>query len=139
MSLLLMCNKQDFLKIKLYSYNFGWFYVRLSRFFCYPDPDPRFLKWIWIQIRPNDTNPDPKHCLNSWIVKQLKKWTNEQYHILLSRSGSTFPEVDPDPAKWYGSYRILIRNTGWTVEQIFSSVHIHLFICSSVHLFILAI
>ena len=32
-------------------------YASLSRFFfCYPDPDQRFLK----RIRPNDT--DPKHC-----------------------------------------------------------------------------
>ena len=30
-------------------------YASLSRFFCYPDPDQRFLKWIW--IRPNDTDP----------------------------------------------------------------------------------
>ena len=26
-------------------------------FFCYPDPDQRFLKWIRIWIRPNDTDP----------------------------------------------------------------------------------
>ena len=30
------------------------FYLSLSRFFCYPDPYPRFLKWI--RIRPNDTD-----------------------------------------------------------------------------------
>ena len=33
--------------------------------------------------------------------------------FLLSGSGSKFPEVDPDPAKWYGSDRIRIRNTAW--------------------------
>ena len=33
-------------------------YVSLSRFiFCYPDPDQRFLKWIRIRTRPNDTVP----------------------------------------------------------------------------------
>ena len=33
-------------------------YVSLSRFiFCYTDPDQRFLKWIWIRTRPNDTDP----------------------------------------------------------------------------------
>ena len=32
------------------------FYVSLLRFFCYPNPDSRFLKWI--RIRPNDTDPD---------------------------------------------------------------------------------
>ena len=28
-------------------------------FFCYPDPDPSFLKWTWIltRIRANDTDP----------------------------------------------------------------------------------
>ena len=31
--------------------------------------------------------------------------------FLLLGSGSKFPEVDPDPAKWYGSNRIRIRNT----------------------------
>ena len=31
--------------------------------------------------------------------------------FLLLWSGSTFPEVDPDPAKWYGSIRI--RNTSY--------------------------
>ena len=35
------------------------------------------------------------------------------YHdfSLLPGSRATFPEVDPDPAKWYGSNRIRIRNT----------------------------
>ena len=35
------------------------------------------------------------------------------YHdfFLLHLSRSTFPEVDTDPAKWYGSNRIRIRNT----------------------------
>ena len=35
------------------------------------------------------------------------------YHnfFLLLGSGSTFPEVGPDPSKWYGSDRIRIRNT----------------------------
>ena len=37
-------------------------------FFCYPDPDQRFLKWIW--IRPNDT--DPKHCYSSFKFKCSK-------------------------------------------------------------------
>ena len=34
--------------------------------------------------------------------------------FLVPGSRSTFPEVDPDPAKWYGSdrIRIRIRNTG---------------------------
>ena len=33
-------------------------YMSLSRFiFGYPDPDQRFLKWIRIWIRPNDTDP----------------------------------------------------------------------------------
>ena len=31
------------------------FNVSLSRFFCYPDRDQRFQKWI--RIRPNDTDP----------------------------------------------------------------------------------
>jgi len=42
------------------------------------------------------------------------------YHdfFLLPGSRLTFPEVDPDPAQWYGSNRIRIRNTtknndGW--------------------------
>ena len=35
------------------------FYVNLSRFFCYPDLDPRFLKWI--RIRQNEVDQDPKH------------------------------------------------------------------------------
>ena len=32
--------------------------------------------------------------------------------FLVPGSRSTFPEVDPDPAKWYGSNLIRIRNTG---------------------------
>ena len=36
------------------------------------------------------------------------------YHdfYLVPGSTSTFSEVDPDPAQWYGSNRIRIRNTG---------------------------
>ena len=35
-----------------------YFYLSLSRLiFCYPDPDQRFLKWIQIRSRPNDTDP----------------------------------------------------------------------------------
>ena len=45
----------DFL-LKLYSYSFGWFLCEFYHdFFCYPDPDQRFLRWI--RIRPNDTDP----------------------------------------------------------------------------------
>ena len=33
-----------------------------------------------------------------------------QDFYLLPGSGSTFPEVDPDPAKWYRFERIRIRN-----------------------------
>ena len=40
----------------LYFYDFGWFVCEfITIFFWYPDPDQRFLKWIW--IRPNDTDP----------------------------------------------------------------------------------
>ena len=39
------------------------------------------------------------------------------YHdfVLVPGSKSTFPDTDPDPdpAKWYGSDRIRIRNTGF--------------------------
>ena len=38
-------------------------YASLSRFFCYPDPDQRFLKWI--RIRPNDTDPTGSETLLS--------------------------------------------------------------------------
>ena len=31
-------------------------YVSLSRIIRYPDPDPRFLKWIWIRIQPNEVD-----------------------------------------------------------------------------------
>ena len=45
-----------FLLEKIYSYNF-WFILMwvYHDFFCYQDPDQRFLKWI--RIRPNDTDP----------------------------------------------------------------------------------
>ena len=33
------------------------------------------------------------------------------YFFLVPESRSTFPDADPDPAKWYGSDRIRIRNT----------------------------
>ena len=40
---------------------------------------------------------------------------------LLPGSRSTFSEVDPDPAKWYGSN--WIRNTAWTnCNFMFSSI-----------------
>ena len=35
-------------------------------FFWYPDPDKRFL--MRIRIRPNDTDPDPKHWLKQRTV-----------------------------------------------------------------------
>ena len=38
--------------------------------------------------------------------------------FLLLGSGSTFPEVDPDPAKWYGFNRIRIRNTGFITMNL---------------------
>ena len=56
-------------------------------------------------------------CVNQWFL-----WKNIWYFIilvdfyvnikifsLLPGTGSTFPEVNPDPAKWYGPDRI--RNT----------------------------
>ena len=51
----------------LFTYLFFGFFLCgfIKIFFCYPDPDQRFLKWI--RIRPNDTDPtgsgpDQKHC-----------------------------------------------------------------------------
>ena len=42
-------------------------------------------------------------------------------YFLLPGSRSAFPEVDPDPAKWYGSNRIRILNTayliGWSGQR----------------------
>ena len=40
-------------------------------FFWYPDPDQRFL--MRIRIRPNDTDPDPKHWLDKLIFTKLIK------------------------------------------------------------------
>ena len=34
-------------------------------FFCYSDPDQRFLKWI--RIRPNDMDPSGSEILDLWI------------------------------------------------------------------------
>ena len=57
-----MCIEQKKIKKKLNSYNLIDFYLSLSRFlFCYPDPDPRFLKWI--RILPNDTDPSGSETL----------------------------------------------------------------------------
>ena len=60
MSLLFICIKQksniNILIILVDFYlNLVDFYVNLSRFFCYPDPDPRYLKWI--RIWPNEVEP----------------------------------------------------------------------------------
>ena len=38
-------------------------------FFWYPDPDQRFL--MRIRIRPNDTDPDPKHCFEGSCMPQI--------------------------------------------------------------------
>ena len=57
----------DFLKQKLYSYNFGLFVCEfITIFLYYPDSDQRFLEWI--RIRPNDTDPT-KH----WFSIQSSK------------------------------------------------------------------
>ena len=42
------------------------------------------------------------------------------YHdfSLLPESRSTFPEVDPDPTKLYGSNRIRIRNTDFNLQTL---------------------
>ena len=53
----------------LYYYDFN---VNLSWFFFYPEPDPRFLKWIRL-------DPDSQHCKNQWL----------QY--MTPRSGSPIP------------------------------------------------
>ena len=39
-------------------------------FFCYPDPDPRFLKWFRIRIRLNDKDPTGpgSETLISWLL-----------------------------------------------------------------------
>ena len=57
MSLLFTYIKQNkwFLTKKKYIIILVDFYVSLCKFFCYPDPDQRFLKWIWIW--PYDTDP----------------------------------------------------------------------------------
>ena len=47
-------------------YNFCWFLCYFIKgFFCYPDPDQRFRKWI--RIWPNDTDPTGSETL---IVQQ---------------------------------------------------------------------
>ena len=69
---------------------------------------------------------------NKWILllNILLFWLNcmRVYHdyFLLPESRSTFPEVDsdPDPAKWYGSNQIRIRNTGcnpWNDVLVYES------------------
>ena len=54
-----MCIKQkrDLKKTKNYDILITLvdFYASLSRFFCYPDPGQRFLKWI--RILPNEGDP----------------------------------------------------------------------------------
>ena len=50
-----------FLRVKsIFKDNF-FFMVLVSSFWPYPESDPYRLKWT--RIRPNDTDPDPKHCL----------------------------------------------------------------------------
>jgi len=52
------------------------------------------------------------------------------YHdfVLVPGSKSTFPDTDPDPdpAKWYGSDRIRIRNTEEMYRMIFEPSHLYL-------------
>ena len=46
--------------------------MSLSRLiFSYPDPDKRFLKWIRIRTRPNDT--DPTGSGSETLLKRVKK------------------------------------------------------------------
>ena len=65
------------------------FYVILSRFFCYPDPDKLFLRWIrirqMIRIRPD---PDPKHCfkVNSLFYKH-KRLNREDRMLYITKPG----------------------------------------------------
>ena len=43
----------------------------------YPDPDQRFL----MRIRPNDTDPDPKHCLNYCYLCTFYSYISVQMDI----------------------------------------------------------
>ena len=53
-----------------------WFLCQLTSFFCYLNPDPRFLKGI--RIQPNHT--DPKNWFNGsspffmWFCKWRSRW-----------------------------------------------------------------
>ena len=51
-------NKISDFFLKLYFYNYSLFVCEfITIFIYYPEPDQRFLKWIRIWIRPNDTDP----------------------------------------------------------------------------------
>ena len=43
-------------------------------FFCYPDPDPRLMKWIRIQIRPNEVNPGGSGFETLIILMYIVLW-----------------------------------------------------------------
>ena len=66
-------------------------------FFWYPDPDQRFL--MRIRIRPNDTDPDPKHCC------QISKYhsihgTNEERHKNPRLCNSEMLRLDKEYMFW---------------------------------------
>ena len=60
---------------------------------------------------------------NSWTIHSHIKYIIQCY-------GSTFPKVDPDPAKWSGSGWIQIRNTDIYVHiltlHIFNWIYVHI-------------
>ena len=97
---------------------FSYFFIFL--FFFFP-----FFSWIlfpelnffggskiilpWrIRFRDKGSVLNKFNFFSSFLVDL---YVSLSWFFSLPGSGSTFPEVDPDPAKWYGSNRILIRNT----------------------------
>ena len=96
-----------------------FFIVILSLFFMYSQFHKTLLKsslqMHWISVRFYEMG-DILKKISDFLIKKLYLYNFGWFvcefitiYFLLSGSGPTFPEVDPDPAKWYGSNRIWIR------------------------------